>query len=326
MRRREFITLAAGAAAWPFAASAVTGKVPTVGYLSDEGSGSHPFRSHGPVLDALRGLGYIERKNIFLEYRNTDGQVEKLPSLAAELAALPVDVIFTVGTPAAKAAIGATKTIPIIFSRIGDPVAAGLVASLSRPGGNASGVTVIASDLAGKRLQVLKDMVPALTRVTVLHEPKFLPGQLELKQLTTSAQSLDLQLHLVGVDKLQDFESAASEIVKGSPQALFMGSSGWFEDNYPVLIDIAAKVRIPALYVRREYTEAGGLVAYGIPYREMYRTAAGYIDRILKGSNPRELPVQNPVRTELVINRKTAHALGLAVPVSLLSTADDVID
>jgi ABC-type uncharacterized transport system substrate-binding protein len=129
------------------------------------------------------------------------------------LAALPVDVIFTVGTPAAKAAIGATKIIPIVFSRIGDPVAAGLVASLSRPGGNASGATVIASDLAGKRLQVLKDMVPALTRVTVLHEPKFLPGQLELKQLTASAQSLDLQLHLVGVDKLQDFEGAASEIV-----------------------------------------------------------------------------------------------------------------
>jgi ABC-type uncharacterized transport system substrate-binding protein len=128
------------------------------------------------------------------------------------LAALPVDVIFTVGTPAAKAAIGATKIIPIVFSRIGDPVAAGL-ASLSRPGGNASGVTVIASDLAGKRLQVLNDMVPALTRVTVLHEPKFLPGQLELKQLTASAQSLDLQLHLVGVDKLQDFEGAASEIV-----------------------------------------------------------------------------------------------------------------
>ena len=326
MRRRELITLLGGAVAWPLVAWAVTGKVPRLGYLSDEGTGAHPFRSHGAVLDALRRLGYVERQNILIEYRNADGQVEKLASLAAELAALPVDVIFTVGTPAAKAAVGTTKTIPVIFSRIGDPVAAGLVASFSRPGGNASGVTVLASDLAGKRLQVLKDLVPGLTRVAVLHEPKFLPGQLELKQLAAAAQSLDLQLQLVGIDSLQALEGAAAEIVKGSPQALFVGSSGWFEDNYQLPIDVAAKAHLPALYVRREYADAGGLLAYGIPYREMYRTAASYIDRVLKSSNPSDLPVQNPVRTELVINRKTASALGLALPISMLSTADDVID
>ena len=222
MRRRDFIKIVGvSAATWPSVASAVTSKVPKIGYLSDEGTGSHPFRSHGPVVDALRRLRYVERQNVFIEYRNADGQVEKLPSLAAELAALPVDVIFTVGTPAAKAVVGATKTIPKIFSRIGDPVAAGLVASLSRPSGNASGVTVLSSDLAGKRLQVLKDLVPGLTRVAVLHEPKFLPGQLELKQLSAAAQSLDLKLHLVGIDSLHALEGAADEILKGSPQALF---------------------------------------------------------------------------------------------------------
>jgi len=165
MRRREFISFVGGAAALPFAASAQTGKIPRLGYLSDEGMGSHPFRSRDPVLDALRQLGYVERKNLVIEYRYADGQTDRLLSLATELAALPVDVIFAVGTPAAKAALGVTRTIPIIFSRIGDPVAAGLVASLARPGGNASGVTVLASDLAGKRLQILKDVVPGLTRV-----------------------------------------------------------------------------------------------------------------------------------------------------------------
>jgi len=326
VRRREFITLVGGAAVLPLAASALVGKVPTLGYLSDEGMGAHPFRSHGPVLDALRQLGYVDRQNIIIEYRYVDGQVERLPLLAAELAALPVDVIFAVGTAAAKAALGATQTIPIIFSRIGDPIAAGLVTSLARPGGNASGVTVLASDLAGKRLQIIKDIVPALTRVAVLHEPKFLPGQLELKQLTAAAQLLNVQLNLVGVDSLQALEGASGAIMKISPQALFVGSSGWFEDNYQLPIDAASKAHLPALYVRREYVEAGGLLAYGIPYREMYRTAAGYIDRVLKGTKPSELPVQNPVRTELVINRKTASALGLALPISLLSTADETIE
>jgi putative tryptophan/tyrosine transport system substrate-binding protein len=176
MRRREFIAWLGGAAAWPIAAAGKPAdRVPTLGYLSDEGTGPHPFRSHGSVLDELRQLGYVERQNILIEYRNVDGQVDKLPSVAAELAALPVDIIFAVGTPAAKAALGASKTIPIVFSRIGDPVAAGLVASLARPGGNATGVSVLASDLAGKRLQILKDLVPGLTRVAVVHEPKARP-------------------------------------------------------------------------------------------------------------------------------------------------------
>jgi ABC-type uncharacterized transport system substrate-binding protein len=326
MRRREFISLVGGAAALPFATSSVMGKVPTLGYLSDEGAGPHPFRSHRPVLDALRQLGYVEGKNILVEYRNADGEVGKLPLFAAELAALPVDVIFAVGTPAARAAIAATKDIPIVFSRVGDPLAAGLVASLARPNGNATGVTVITLDLPGRRLQVLKELIPVLTTLAVLHEPNFLPGQLELKALTPIAQSINLQLHLVGVETIEALEHAAVPLAQGSTQALFVGSSGWFEDHYQLVIDAASKAHLPALYVRREYPAAGGLVSYGIPYRDMYRTAAGYVDRVLKGTNPRDLPVQNPVKTELVINLKTAKTLGVTVPDKLLAITDEVIE
>jgi putative ABC transport system substrate-binding protein len=326
MRRREFMSFMGGAAALPFATSAAMGKVPTVGYLSDEGAGPHPFRSHRPVLDALRELGYVEGKNILVEYRNANGEVGKLPSFAAELAALPVDVIFAVGTPAARAAVAATKTVPIVFSRIGDPVAAGLVASLARPNGNATGVTVITADLAGRRLQVLKEFVPELTALAILHEPKFLAGQLELKALTPVAQSINLQLRLVGIETFEALENAAAPLVKESAQALFVGSSGLFSDHYQLAIDAASKAHLPALYVRREYPAAGGLVSYGIPYRDMYRTAAGYVDRVLKGTNPSDLPVQNPVKTELVINLKAAKALGLTVPDKLLAITDEVIE
>jgi putative ABC transport system substrate-binding protein len=326
MRRREFMSFVGGASALPFATMAAMGKVQTLGFLSDEGAGSHPFRSHRPVLDTLRKLGYVEGQNILVEYRNANGDVGKLPSFAAELAALPVDAIFAVGTPAARAAIAATKTVPIVFSRIGDPVAAGLVTSLARPDGNATGVTVFATDLAGRRLQVLKELVPELTTLAILHEPKFLPGQLELKALTSIAQSINLQLHLVGIETIEALEAASGPLAKGSPQALFVGSSGWFEDNYQLAIDAASKAHLPALYVRREYPVAGGLVSYGIPYRDMYRTAAGYIDRILKGTNPRDLPVQNPVKMELVVNLKTAKALGLTIPDKLLAITDEVIE
>jgi putative tryptophan/tyrosine transport system substrate-binding protein len=326
MRRRDFISFIGGAVALPLAFSTAKAKIPTLGYLSDEGTGPHPFRSNGYVLPALRKLGYVEGQNILIEYRNVDAQVDKLPSAAAELAVLPVDVIFAVGTPAAKAALGATRTIPIIFSRIADPVGAGLVTSLARPGGNATGVSVLSPELAGKRLQILKDIVPGLTRVAVLHEPKFLPGQLELKQLMAAAQSGDLQLHLVGVDTLQALQGAAAEIIKGSPQALYVGASGWFEDNYQLLIDVASKTHLPTLYVRGEFADAGGLLSYGPSFPDMYRTAAGYIDRVLKGTNPSDLPVQNPVRMELVVNRKTARALGLTLPLSIVTTADEVIE
>jgi putative ABC transport system substrate-binding protein len=326
MRRREFISFIGSAAALPFAISTAKAKVPTLGYLSDEGTGPHPFRSHGYVLPALRKLGYVEGQNIRIEYRNVDAQVDKLPAAAAELAALSVDLIFAVGTPAAKAAVGATKTIPVVFARVGNPETVGLVASSAHPGGNATGVTVFTTELPGKRIQILKDLVPGLSRVAVLHEPKFLPGQLEVKELTALAPSLNVEFYFVGVDSLEALEGAADEIMKGSPQALFVGSSGWFEDNYQLPINAAVKTHLPAMYVRREFVDAGGLVVYGVPYREMYRRAADYVDRVLKGAAPGDLPVENPVRFELVVNRKTARSLGLTLPLSIVTTADEVIE
>jgi ABC-type uncharacterized transport system substrate-binding protein len=326
MRRREFISFVGSAAALPFAISAANGKAPTLGYLSDEGAGPHPFRSHGYVLQALRKLGYVEGQNIQIKYRNVDAHVDNLPAAAAELVSSSVDIIFAVGTPAAKAAVGATKTIPVVFARVGDPVAVGLVASLARPGRNATGVTVFTTDLVGKRMQILKDLVPGLSRVAVLHEPKFLPGQLEVKQLSALAPSLNLEFNFIGVDSLEALEGAADEIMKGSPQALFVGSSGWFEDTYQLPINAAAKAHVPALYVRREYADAGGLIVYGVPYRDMYSRAAYYIDRVLKGAAPGDLPVENPVKTELIFNRKTARSLDLTLPLSIATTADDVID
>jgi putative ABC transport system substrate-binding protein len=328
VERRTFLgVIAGGFLAAPLAAEALqAGKAPRIGYLSDEMTAPHPFHSHDSVLGRLREHDYTEERNIVIEYRYAAGQPEQLPSLAAELTALPVDLIFAVGTPAARAALAATRTIPIVFSRIGDPVGLGLVAGLARPGGNATGVAVLTTDLGGKRLELLKNEVPGLTRIAVLHEQNFPPGELELKQLSAAARSLQVQLHTVGVRTLAALEGALPEIMKESPQALFVGSSGWFEDNHRLITDLALKSRLPALYVRREYAEVGGLISYGVNYREMYRTAADYIARILKGAKPADLPVQQPTKIELVINLKTAKTLGLTIPPSLLQRADQLIE
>ena len=283
------------------------------------------FHSHDSVLNGLREYGYEDGRKIVIEYRYAAGKAEQLPSLAAELAALPVDIILAVGTPAARAAIAATRTIPIVFARIGDPVGYGLVASLARPGGNATGVTVFTVALAEKRLQLLKEAALGLTRIAVLHEPNFPAGDVELRQLTAAATALKVQLHAVGVGNLAALEEVLLDIMKESPGALFVGSSILFEDNPRQIVDLARKTRLPALYIRREYAETGGTMSYGISYRDMYRAAVDYIARILKGTNPADLPVQQPTKIELVINLKTVKALGITVPQSLLLRADEVI-
>src|SRR6516165_787601 len=222
MRRREFIAIASGAAAWPLVAHAQKRQsTPRIGYLSDETEGPHPFNSHGSVLRALHSLGYEEGRNLTIEYRYAAGHVERLPAFAAELAALPVDVIFSIGTVASKAAVAATTTIPIVFSRIGDPVKYGLVASLPRPGGNATGAALLTTDLAEKRLELLKHMVPGVTHIAVLHERNFAPGDIELKQLTAAAPLLDLQVHGTGVAPPDPaaLDAALTDIMKESPGA-----------------------------------------------------------------------------------------------------------
>jgi putative tryptophan/tyrosine transport system substrate-binding protein len=330
VRRRDFIKLLAGSAtAWPLTGRAqVSQRLRKIGYLSDETEGSHPFNSYQPFLDELHKLGYQEGRNVTIEYRYAAGRVERLPSFAAELAALPVDVIFSVGTVASKAAVAATTNIPIVFARVGDPVRYGLAASLAHPGGNATGTGLLTTDLAEKRLQLLKEMVPGITRVAVLHEQNFAPGDIELRQLAAVGPLLDLQIQATGIAPPQPraLEAAIPDIMKEAPQALFVGSSGWFEDVYQSTLGVAAKSHLPALYVRGEYVDDGGLMSYGINYPDMYRSAVGYVDRVLRGANPSDLPVWQPMKIELVLNRRTANALGLTIPQSLLGFAERVIE
>jgi putative tryptophan/tyrosine transport system substrate-binding protein len=328
MKRREFITLLGGAAAWPIAAQAQQGrKLPRVGYLSDEPPEPNLFHSRDYILARLDELGYGDGRNIIIEYRYADGQAEKLPSMAAELVGIPVDLIVAIGTPASRAALAATRTIPIVMARIGDPVGYGLVASLARPGGNATAVSVFTEELAQKRLEVLKDAVPGLSRVCALYQSNFPPSEGELKQFMAAAPSLKVQVQTVGIRSRSAMEGALPEIMAGSPQALFVVSSLLFELIIPwQTVNLVMKSRLPALYVRREFPEIGGLMSFGIPYREMCRTAAGYIVKILRGEKAGDLPVQLPVKIELVVNLKTARALDITIPELLLGRADQVIE
>ena len=328
MKRRDFVWVIAGAALLrPRVARAQQAeKLPRIGYLSVEGAVPGLFHSHDAVFDGLHERGYADGRNIVIEYRYAAGKVEQLPSLAAGLAALPVDLILAISTPAARAALAATRTIPIVFARVGDPVRNGLVASLARPGGNATGVTVFTAQLADKRIEALKDALPGLRRLAVLHDSNFSPRQIELKQIMAAASSRKVQVHAVDVRSPAALEQALPDITKESPEALLVEAGGWFEAEPQQIVDFAFKNRLPALYGRREYAESGGLMSCGIDYREMYRTAADYIARILKGAQPALLPVQEPTKTELVINMKTAKALGLTVPITLLGRADEVIE
>ena len=328
MIRREFITLLGGAAAaWPLAARArQPGKPQTIGYLSDEVATPHLLHSRDWVLKRLHELGYVEGQNIVVHYRYSAQNVQLLPSMAAELTALPVDVLFAVGTPATRAAMAATKTLPIVFARIGDPVGLGMVSSLARPGGNATGVSVFATELGQKRLQLLNDAVAGLSRFAILHEPGFPPGDLELEQVKAAAASLNLQVQQMGLNDLATLDGFLVKIVEQHSQALFVGSSGWFEDIHQPIVNFALKTRLPALFVRREYADIGGMMAYGIPYPEMYRNAANYIAKTLSGEDPGTLPVVQPTKVELVLNLKTARALGLDIAPGLLVRADAVIE
>jgi putative tryptophan/tyrosine transport system substrate-binding protein len=333
MRRREFIGVLGGATVvWPIAARAQrTGKLPRIGYLSDEPPDPNVFHSRDYILARLHQLGYDDGRNIIVDYRYADGKAELLPSLATDLVAIPVDLIVAIGTPASRAALAATRTIPIVMARIGDPVGYGLVSSVARPGGNATAVSVFTQELAQKRLEVLKEAVPGLSRIAALYEQNFPPSENELKQFMTAAPGLNVQVYPVAVSDptyLKESSSGVvSEITSKSPQALFVASSLLFELIYPSqIVNLAFKSGLPALYIRREYVEIGGLMSYGVPYVEMCRAAAYDIAKILEGEKAGELPVQLPVKIELVVNLKAAKALGVTIPPLLLARADEVIE
>ena len=329
MRRRDFIRIVGSADAWPLAVRAQQpGRLPSIGFLSDQSERPHPFNARDYLLKRLRELGYQDERNMVIEYRYAAGELNRLPVLAAELAALPVDVLIAIGTPASKAALAATEKIPIVFSRVADPVASGLVTSLAHPGGNATGTTVITSDLAEKRLALLKEIAPRVSRIGVLHEKNFQPGDAELKQLISAAPRLGLEIHAVAVAPplAATLDAALGEIAQASMEGLFIGSSGWFEDLYQNTLELANKSRLPALYVRPEFVRAGGLMSYGPDWGQMYGIAADYVVRIIKGAKPAELPVQQPTTLKLLINLSASKAIGLSMPPSLIARADEVIE
>ncbi len=274
----------------------------------------------------LRELGYIEGQNITIEYRWAEGRFDRLPDLANELVRLKVDVIFASTTPAALAAKQATATIPIVIGFVADPVRSGLVASLGRPGGNITGWSHVAGlELGGKRLELLKEAFPGATRVAVLFNPANPIHGPGLKEVEIVARALKVELDTVGVQDANELEHAFSTMARKRTEALFVFVDGMFLAEQRRIIDLAAKSRLPAMYGIRELAEAGGLMAYGVNLRDLYRRTAYFLAKILKGAKPGDLPVEQPTKFELVINLKTAKALGLTIPQSVLMRADEVI-
>jgi putative ABC transport system substrate-binding protein len=331
MERRAFIGgLAGGLLAPPLAAEAQGARtVPRIGVLTSGVLGS-PETERG--LDAfrqgLRELGYVQGQNILIEYRAADGKLERLPRLATELARLKVDVILAGATPAARAAQKATTTIPIVASSMGDPVGDGLVASLARPGGNITGTTFLGPELVPKRLELLKEALPKVTRVAALLHPDAF-GERTMRDMVkdteAAARALGVQLQVVEVRGPDEFDGAFSMMVRQHADALIVFASVMLFGQRRPIVALAAKRRLPAMFNNRESVEIGGLISYGVSLTDLSRRAATYVDKILKGAKPADLPVEQPNKFELVINLKTAKALGLTIPQSLLQRADEVI-
>jgi ABC-type uncharacterized transport system substrate-binding protein len=302
-------------------------KTARIGYLATNLAGTPPA-SHEAFLEGLRDLDYVEGRNVVIEYRDAEGKVERLPALVAELVALKVDVIVAPGTPAALAAKHATRTLPIVFPVAVDPVQSGLVTSLARPGGNVTGLSALVPELVGKCLEQLTQAVPGVSRVAVLWQPGGLDERTEkdmLKGADVAGRALGVRLQFVQARGPADFDRAFSEMTKAHAGALTVLTSVMFVNERRRFVNLAAKNRLPAAYAQREFVDAGGLMSYGANVADLFRRAATYVDRILKGTKPADLPVEQPTRFELVINLKTARALGLTIPPSLLQRADEVI-
>jgi ABC-type uncharacterized transport system substrate-binding protein len=309
----------------PLAAEAQAGKVPRVGFLGNS-TAALEANLVGPFREGLRELGYVEGQNILIEYRWAEGHYERFPALIAELIALKVDVIVTAGTPASLAVKKAAPSLPLVMAAVGDPIGVGLVASLARPGGNATGLSAIAPELEGKRLELLREVAPRLSHIAVLWNPDNPLHAGSLKEIRAAAQVLGIKVQLLGIRVSEEFPAAFAAILKERPGALLVLADRIFLHNRTRIVDFEVKHRLPGVYAYRELVEAGGLMSFGPSYPGMHRRAAYYVDRILKGAKPADLPVEQPTKFELVINLKTAKALGLTIPQSLLLRADEVIE
>jgi putative ABC transport system substrate-binding protein len=326
MKRRDFITVLAGAAAWPLAARAQQA-MPVIGVLSAEWPDLFTDRLR-VFHDGLRETGYVEGQNLAIEYRWAEGRNDRLPALAAELVRRQVSVIVTAGsTPAALAARAATTTIPTVFYLGADPVEAGLVTSLSRPGGNLTGVVTLNVEIAPKRLELLHELVPSATIIAALINPTTpVLAETLTKDLQTAAHKLGVQLHVLHASSERDFDTVFVTLVQLRAGGLVIGTDALFNSRSEELAAMALRYAVPAIYQYREFVSAGGLMSYGTTVADTYRPLGVYTGRILKGEKPAQLAVQQATKLELIVNLKTAKALGISVPLPLLGRADEVIE
>ena len=302
-----------------------TGRIYRIGFLGNS-TAALEANLVGPFREGLRGLGYIESTNTQVEYRWAEGKYERFPALIAELIALKVDVIVTAGTPAAVAVKKATTSIPLVMVAVGDPVGTSLVASLSRPGGNATGLSSIAPDMEGKRLQLLREVLPNVSHIAVLWNPANLFHVGSSKQARDAAQVMGIKLQFFAARSTEELPNAIVAILKDHPQALVVFADRVFLHNRTRIMDFALESHLPTAVTHQELVDNGGLMSFGANYPDMHRRAAIYVDKILKGAKPGDLPIEQPTRFELVINLKTARALALTIPASVLLRADRVIE
>jgi putative tryptophan/tyrosine transport system substrate-binding protein len=323
MRRREFIAGLGSATAWPFAARAQQRQMQVIGYIGI-GDSEKTEPALAPFRQGLREMGFIEGQNVVVEYRLT-GDYDRMPALATDLVRRQVSVIFAGTTPGALAAKAATSTIPIVFGIGDDPVKFGLVASISRPGGNATGINLVAIDLEGKRTEMLRELTPTTDTIAALVNPKNPNAERQLIDLRAAAARFGRKLRVMNATNEREIDMAFTALALMQIRALTVAGDGVFYSRRNQIVTLAARHAIPTIYQRREFTEAGGLISYGTDFNEMGRQQGIYVGRILKGEKPADLPVMQPTKFELVINLKTAKALGLTIPETRLATADEVI-
>ena len=324
MNRREVITLLGGAAPWPLAARAQPA-MPVIGFLSTRAPGEDTHLL-GAFHEGLKETGFIDRQNVVIEYHLAGNEHDRLPTLAADLVRRGVAVIAAVGSRSALAAKGATATIPIVFSVGNDPVVAGLVASLNRPGGNLTGVTLLGVELEPKRLELLRELIPTTTIIAALVNPNSPAGETQSKEMQASARKLGMEIHVLNASSERDFAPIFARLVPLRASALVIGNDALFTARSEQLAALALRYMVPTIYQFRKFAKAGGLMSYGGSLTDAYRRVGVYAGRILLGEKPADLPVQQSTKVELFINLKTAKTLGLEVPPTLLARADEVIE